>query len=494
MNKITPFSVFFILGILFSLLFSSGQVENPDTHLRLTQTRIYIDEGRIDLPNDVGEEMHGNIAIIGERRCMVYNPGQSLVFIPVYTIAKLFFLNEGRVYYLATFLVSFVNFLIHALCGYFLFQICLNIGSNKKQSYLVALFFCFTSYSLLAAQSTYEHHFEMFFILLSFLFVTSKKIRFNALLAGIAISCGLVFRSTAIFVLPAFLLLIQRRQVIKFFIGLTPGIGFVLIYNFLRFQNMFENGYDCAWTIANGQNIQFWSLCHAPMNLFGLMISPAKGLLIFSPTVLIGFFYFKKFFQLNRKMALATIVLVLTYLGVFAMNFAWHGSIWSFGPRYILPVVPFLYLPLIHIKLNRFFLGIFILVFLGQILLMSVNYKRSLLVKYNKNGPIIEAQYIYDFNNIPYLSQFRQLQVILPMNTNDDFFNYFPNEPWKKEVRTGSSGLLIKNSLEKTSVNFWWVRAFHESNNSSQNTLALLLLYVFFGGAYVVFLKVKRYA
>ena len=125
---------------------------------------------------------------------------------------------------------------------------------------------------------------------------------------------------------------------------------------------------------------------------------------------------------------------------------------------------------------------------------MSVNYKRSLLVKYNKNGPIIEAQYIYDFNNIPYLSQFRQLQVILPMNTNDDFFNYFPNEPWKKEVRTGSSGLLIKNSLEKTSVNFWWVRAFHESNNSSQNTLALLLLYVFFGGAYVVFLKVKRYA
>jgi hypothetical protein len=494
MNKITPLSIFVILGILFSLLFSSGQVENPDTHLRLTQTRIYIDEGRIDLPKDVGEEMHGNIAIQGEKRCMVYNPGQSLVFIPIYTIAKLFFLDAGNVYYLAAFLVSFVNMLIHSLCGYLLYQICLNLGSNKKQSYVVALVFCFTSYSLLAAQSTYEHHFEMFFVLLSFLFGTSKKFRFNALLAGIAISCGLVFRSTAIFVLPALLLLVKRGEMIKFFIGLTPGIGVVLLYNFLRFQNIFENGYDCAWAIANGQDIEFWSLCRAPMNLFGLMISPAKGLLIFSPTVFLGLFYFRKFLQFNRKMAFATIVLVLTYLGVFAMNFAWHGSIWSFGPRYILPIVPFLYLPLIHIKLNRCFLGFFILVFLGQILLMSVNYKRSLLSAYTKKGPINEVQYIYDLNNVPYLSQFRQLQVILPMNLNGVFFNYFPIEPWKKEVRTGPNEVLLKNSLEKTSVNFWWIRVFHERNNSLEKTLSLLLFYVVFWGSYLVVLKVKRYA
>lgn len=494
MNKVSPFLFFLILGILLSMVFSSGQIENPDTHLRLTQARIYLEEGLLSMPQDVGEEMHGNVATIAGQRCMVYNPGQSLIFVPFYAFAKLLFSDQGEVYYFAAFLVSFINLIIHALSAYLLFRICSNLGSTNKQAYIVSLIFCFTSFSLLAAQHSYEHHFEMFLVLLSFLFATSKQYRNNWLYAGFAISLGLVFRNTTVFAIPALILLLDKRQILKFGLGLVPGFIFVLVYNYLRFDNVFETGYGTAWTLANGSALKFWSLERAPINFFGLLFSPAKGILVFSPTIVIGLFLMKKLWLSNRRIALSALVLSLTYLCVFAMNFAWHGSIWSFGPRYILPIVPFLYLPLVHLKLNKWFLTVLGFVFFGQVLLMSVNYKRALLSAYIKSGPINEVQYIYDWDNVPYASQLRQFQLILPINLNGKLVDYFPHEPWKKEVRTGSNESLIQNSLEKTSINFWWVRTYHEGNNILEKVLSVFVLFLAIIGSYFLTLKIKRYA
>ena len=75
--------LYFTLCICFSIIFSSGQIENPDTHLRLTQTRLILEKKKFDLDNNIGEEKHGNIAENkAGKRFMVYNPGQSLIFLP----------------------------------------------------------------------------------------------------------------------------------------------------------------------------------------------------------------------------------------------------------------------------------------------------------------------------------------------------------------------------------------------------------------------------
>ena len=85
-----PLYFFLLLGLVLSILFSSGQIENPDTHLRLTQTRIVLDDNNFGLPDDVGEDSHGNISINKDgKRFMVYNPGQTIIFIPIYYIANL---------------------------------------------------------------------------------------------------------------------------------------------------------------------------------------------------------------------------------------------------------------------------------------------------------------------------------------------------------------------------------------------------------------------
>jgi hypothetical protein len=144
------------------------------------------------------------------------------------------------------------------------------------------------------------------------------------------------------------------------------------------------------------------------------------------------------------------------------------------------------------LKFNKWFLGFFGVVFLGQILLMSVNYKRALLSSYAHNGSINEGQYVYDCINIPYVSQYSQLGVILPANFNSKLYNYFPNEPWKKEVRLGSNESLLQNSLEKTSVNFWWVRMLHERNGLLVKAVAVFILFSVLVGVYFLTMKIRR--
>lgn len=491
MNNIKPWSVFLCLGILMSILFSSGQIENPDTHLRLTQTRIINEDGKFGLPNDVGEDHHGNIAITDSgQRHMVYNPGQSLLFLPIYFVADNIQENEADSYYTATFLVSFINYLIHALCALFLFKITSSIGFSSRKSYFVAFVFLLTSYSFSFAQSTYEHHFEMLFILLGYYFIISKSNVYYASMAGLAIAIGIIFRSTSVLAIPGILLLIENTKTRLYFLSfLAPGVIAILVYNFYRFGNPLETGYNLAWMLANGQNIEFWTVKRIPLSLIGFLFSPAKGLLFFSPTIILALIGISRLWKRHRRLTLSILTLCGFYFLTFSMNFAWHGSIWSFGPRYILPVLPFLYIPLVEVEIKKWMFPVLIFSFLGQILFTTVNYKKEVLEQYVKFDQINEEQYIFSFNNNPYTIQFSQLLQIIPKNISGELKNYFPDTPWKKEVRTSSSKEILEFSIEKNSINYWWVRIFHWEKPLYQKGITIFIL---FGAIVTIFILSKH--
>jgi hypothetical protein len=493
MNKITPFIFFLLIGISLSILFSSGQIENPDTHLRLTEARLITENHSLELPADVGEDLHGNIAVNSNgKRFMVYNPGQTILFVPIYYLVEFLTGSDYNCYYNTAFIVSFINLIVHSFCSYLLFLIALSISASKKKAYLTAFVFCFTSYSFSFAQSTFEHHFEMLFILLGYYFILSNNFKNNGLLSGLAIALGLIFRSTTILALPGLLFLANKKQKLFIIIGSIPGLLIILFYNYYRFSNPLESGYNLAWYLAHGQSIVFWDIARLPFSLFGFIFSPAKGLLIFSPTLIIGFFGFRKFWRNHSKLTLSILILCSFYLILFSMNFAWHGSIWSFGPRYILPILPFLYLPIIELKLKRFIYPILFLAFLSQILLMSVNYKRELLEQHIQFNGIDENQYIYSFGNIPYLVQAKQLIKIIPKNLNQNLVNDFPNTPWKKETRIASSKHVLNYSIEKNSINFWWVRIFHWKIGFIKIIISILLLMSASLGCLLIFRYAKK--
>jgi hypothetical protein len=493
MNKMKPLFLFLIIGVILSILFSSGQIENPDTHLRLTQTRIFLETFQFGLPRDVGEDLHGNIAINQSgQRFMVYNPGQSLFFIPIYFIANLISGSEGECYYRAAFIVSFINFFIHALCSLILFRIAQSLGASLHKSYFVAFVFCFTSYSFSFAQSTFEHHFEMLFILLGYYFIISNN-KNKVLFAGIAITFGLIFRSTVILAVPGILFLADNyKQRLLFILSIIPGIMFVLIYNYYRFGNLIESGYSIAWHLAHNENIIFWSLNRVPESLFGFLFSPAKGLLIFSPTIILSLWGIKRFWIKYRKFAISIIAISAFYLFLYSMNFAWHGSIWSFGPRYILPIIPLLYLPIIEVNIKKWIYPILLAATLGQVLLISVNYKRDLLEQYIRYNGIDDYEYIYGLGNIPYVFQLKQLQIILPKNVSGKLENYFPDSAWKKEIRTSSGRDDLNYSIENNSVNFWWVRTFQWKTTIYEKVSAIFFLMLALIGSVLICRYVQK--
>ncbi len=478
-NNMRPLYLFLSLGVTLSILFSSGQIENPDTHLRLTQARLVVDSGMFSLPKDVGEESHGNIAINKEgKRFMVYNPGQTIIFIPIYFLAKIIAFDEVNAYYYSAFIVSFLNYLIHALCAYLLFKIALFIGAQKKQAYLVSIIFALTSYSFVFAQSTYEHHFEMFFVLLSTYYALGNG-RYSGFLSGLFLSIGLVFRTTTILAVPA-ILLIQRNNVerLKSLSTLALGIAFVFFYNYYRFGNALESGYSIAWSLAHMGRFKYWSLSTVPQALFGFFFSPGKGLLFFSTTFLLSFFVWRTFIKRHKLISLYILFISVAYVGLFSLNFAWHGSIWSYGPRYILPILPFFYLPIIYIKVRGYVLVSLLIAFIFQFELITVNYKRDVLSDYIKYNGLSDLKYIGSINKEPHLIQAKQLKVILPKNL-ERLNNYMPNSPWKKEIRTASNIDVLNSSIEKNSINFWWIRVIHF--NPSFLTYSIVSFILFLG-------------
>ena len=488
-----PLYVFLLFGLVLSILFSSGQIENPDTHLRLTQTRIILDDNKFGLPDDVGEDSHGNISINKDgKRFMVYNPGQTIIFIPIYYIANLVSTDEANAYYFSAFCVSFLNYMVHALCAFILFKIALLLGAVKKQAYLVSIFFGLTSYSFVFAQSTYEHHFEMFFILLSVYFAQKKDTNHAGLLSGLMLSLGLVFRTTSILAVPAILLLQKNNnERLKVLMSLTIGVAFVLLYNYYRFGNPLETGYSLAWSLAHSDKFDFWSFSGFPEAFFGFLFSPGKGLIFFSTTIVIALFGIKTFWEKQRLIFYAILLISANYLIVFSLNFAWHGSIWSYGPRYILPIIPFLYLPIIYLKPHKWVFVTLILAFILQILLISVNYKRDVLNDYVAYNGLSDMEYLYTANKEPHLVQAKQLAIITPKNFGK-LNNYMPYSPWKKEIRTAANVDDLNSSIEQNSINFWWVRVFHWTTSKVIRFSSIIVLVFGLIGALILFQYVKR--
>ena len=488
-----PLYVFLFFGLLLGILFSSGQIENPDTHLRLTQTRIILDDNNFGLPEDVGEDSHGNISINKDgKRFMVYNPGQTIIFIPIYYIANLVSTDEANAYYFSAFCVSFINYMVHALCAFILFKIALLLGAVKKQAYLASIFFGLTSYSFVFAQSTYEHHFEMFFILLSVYFALKKDTNHAGLLSGLMLSLGLVFRTTSILAVPAILLLQKNNnERLKVLMSLTIGVAFVMLYNYYRFGNPLETGYSLAWSLAHLDKYNFWSFSGFPEAFFGFIFSPGKGLIFFSTTIVIALFGIKTFWKKQRLIFYAILLISVAYLFIFSLNFAWHGSIWSYGPRYIRPIIPFLYLPIIYLKPNKWVFVAILLAFILQIVIISVNYKRDLLNDYLVYNGLSDMEYLYNVNKEPHLVQLKQLAIILPKNSGK-LKNYMPHSPWKKEIRTASNKDVLISSIEKNSINFWWVRVFHWTTLKVFRFTTIIVLVLGLIGAFILFQYVKR--
>ncbi len=110
-----------------------------------------------------------------------------------------------------------------------------------------------------------------------------------------------------------------------------------LWYDWLRSGNVFtittKNALEGSYTTP------LWT------GLYGLLLSPGAGLIIYVPVLLASAASFRGFFKQARPEALLLLSLLALRLLFYARWSSWDGREW--GPRYLVPLLPVLLVPLI---------------------------------------------------------------------------------------------------------------------------------------------------
>ncbi|MFA4876914.1 MAG: glycosyltransferase family 39 protein [Methanoregula sp.] len=206
------------------------------------------------------------------------------------------------------------------------------------------LAFATTTWSI-SSQALWQHGMvELLLILMIWLIIRNEECPSNFNLAGLGILAGLFLFNRppdAVLLLPilGYVLFLHRNRLHYFLAaGIAGGLPF-LCYNYFIFGNVF-GGYIKNIALFH-LDWQFWT------NFLALLISPNRGLLVYSPVLIlaiIGFFLLDMI--KNRKIALLLKwfgpVILLDVL-VYCFFYDWMGG-YSFGPRFLTGLLPVLVL------------------------------------------------------------------------------------------------------------------------------------------------------
>lgn len=127
----------------------------------------------------------------------------------------------------------------------------------------------------------------------------------------------------------------QRRAWIGAIAIGAIGIGLVGLDQWSRFGDPWQTGrYDhYSWFQMPGEG------------LLAMLVAPGRSVWLYSPALLVALFGWPSFSRRRRAVALFCLVTFATRLLVVSARSDWWGG-WAIGPRYLLPIVPFLLLPL----------------------------------------------------------------------------------------------------------------------------------------------------
>lgn len=157
---------------------------------------------------------------------------------------------------------------------------------------------------------------------------------------GLASAAVIQFRSDslltvwpAILALPLFVplhTLLRRRSLLWVGLPVAASLSFLMWYNNLRFGSLLVAGY-------HGQGF------HTPLDLGlkGLLLSPGRGLFVYSPLALPGVVGLVYMYVRRQAFAVLGALLILPRLILFAKWGAWAGGL-CWGPRFLMPSLPVL--------------------------------------------------------------------------------------------------------------------------------------------------------
>ena len=242
-----------------------------------------------------------------------------------------------------------------------LFLISRTYTYSLKTSIIISFLFAFTTIIWAYSQTSLNSVPVAFFLLSGFFFYRKfqkTNSHFNLILTGIFFGVAFLTRNDMILIIAPFfifLLITSFWKNIKlktyftfvktFFAFVIPTISAYVIYKIIERVRIVEEVGASTESILVGQ----WS-AGAVSNpffhqLFGILFSPGAGLFFYAPILFASFVGFFDFCKKNKTDCILLISMIVPICLFFAGGLYWHGFN-SWGGRYLLPILPFLILPL----------------------------------------------------------------------------------------------------------------------------------------------------
>lgn len=260
-------------------------------------------------------------------------------------------------------IVSLFNVLFGALAVVSFYRVLKKFGISPEISFLFALLFGAGSLFQAYAATMFTEPLSTVLVLLSFESLIGispctdpKQLFFGGLLLGLALTAHV---SVLLFV-PFFLFLASfplfrrvsertgefglRVRPLLFYLGgfLIPAIV-LLFFNFMRFGNILETGRTvdpgAIQKFGYGYFVSPWT------GLLGVTLSWGKGIVFYSPVIVLACIGWRLFIRREAVAAYAIILMSITRIIFIASRFDWAGG-FCLGPRLLVPAIPFLLMPL----------------------------------------------------------------------------------------------------------------------------------------------------
>ena len=171
--------------------------------------------------------------------------------------------------------------------------------------------------------------------------VSSRQGLSYAFVAGLCLGWAVATRYAEALFLPLFGLLLLAylrgenrsvwwRSLIAFGLPiLAVGVG-LMAFNLTRYGDPLDTGYLAEETFS----AIWWQ------GITGQLISPGRGLLLYSPILLLSFFGLKGCWQRHRAETWVCLGVIGLHLLLYGKWFMWHGGC-AWGPRFMVPTLPF---------------------------------------------------------------------------------------------------------------------------------------------------------
>jgi hypothetical protein len=361
-----PFLCLLIFLTSFLLLTAGGRLAPQDEETTFRMTANLIESGRANiteqtftvepqtypgfLPRTQPRTLLTTWAVPGRDGQLYpqFMSGQAIVNIPLYLLGRLL---SGEALNLRSILLthwttSLFNAIVIALTGWLVAVFASRLGYSSRLSVGLGLAYALCTMVLPYTGTYFSEPLIALLILLAAYAVYAARANPRALLwlviAGTALGLAVFTRERSVIMVPPFILyvwLCHRRVLwrgwVAFFAPLVIFGVIIGLFNWSRYGSPLTFGFSAL------QHTSFTT--PLLLGLYGLLISPGKGLLLYNPIVWAGLIGLASMFRTRRREAILFALIMLIELLFFAVYEFWTGG-WNWGPRYIMPVLPLLVL------------------------------------------------------------------------------------------------------------------------------------------------------